>query len=400
MRISKTEIAYFAALLLLLLLVFALNGIAGSTITSPQNLATDLSSPLDSPQDWSVQDWAVVKYRALFRWIVRGTWSAFFAPTDAAAFYAVFVSWSFLFFFCTLVAFYLYLKALEFDPRTSFVGCLLFLASPPVLLAYKYPVYTREDPLAYLLVVVGLYAAFRSRLWLVGLISAAGALTRETTLILPLSYFLSADEPWRKRVLVWVLPVLAFVGIRIVWGLVVGDSFASSVLNFQTPGETVAFLFCVFGVLWLPYLSGLVDRWQAGVFPNHAWKVLTSSGPIVFVLVMVATLTIARAREIRISFLLFPWAIPFALDWFRTRSGYFLARVRKLDYWALSFSILAFLAVLTIYLDFAHRDLMTRYLADFRNGYWLFIGVVHLSATLAIVLPMLRRRRLDALASR
>ena len=393
MHLKKTEIAYFVVLLVLLLLVFGLNAAAGSTITSPRNMATDLASPADSPQDWSIQDWAVVKYRALFRLIVRGTWSALFAPTDAFAFYAVFVGWSFLLFFGTLVALYFYLRALEFDERTSFVGCLLFLASPPVLLAYKYPVYTREDPLAYFLLVVGLIAAFRSRLWLVSVISAAAALTRETTLILPLAYFLSAEESWRKRIFVWVLPIIAFVGIRIVWGLVVGDSFASSILNFQTPGETITFLFCVFGVLWLPYLSGLVARWRKGVFPNHAWKVITLSGPIVFVLVMGATLTIARAREIRISFLLFPWAIPFALDWFRTRSDFFLAQIRKLDCWALTFSALALLAAVTVYLDFAHRDLMTRFLADFRNGYWLFLGTVHLAAAFAIFFPLLQRAR-------
>jgi hypothetical protein len=390
---TKTELAYFALLLTLLLLVFGLNVIAGGTITNPQNLATDLASPLNSPQDWSIQDWVVVKYRALFRLIVQGTWSTFFAPTDAVAFYSVFVGWSFLLFFGTLVALYFYLRALEFDPRTSFVGCLLFLVSPPVLLAYKYPVYTREDPLAYFLVVVGLYAAFKSKAFLVSVISAAAALTRETTLILPLAYFLSAEEPWRKRILVWGLPVLAFVAIRIVWGFVVGNNFDSSILNFQTPGETVAFLFCVFGVLWLPYLSGMIDRWQKKVFPNYAWKFLTSSGPIIFALVMVATLTIARAREIRISFLLFPWAIPFALDWFRTRSDYFLARVRKIDDWAIAFSALALLAAITVYLDFAQRDLLTHYLADFRNGYWLFLGTLHLAATLAIFLPLLQRAR-------
>jgi hypothetical protein len=396
MRISKTEIAYFAVLLLLLLLVFGLNWIAGSTITSPQNLAADLASPADSPQDWNIQDWSVVKYRALFRLIVRGTWSVFFAPVDAAGFYAVFVSCSFLLFFGTLVALYFYLRALEFDQRTSFAGCLLFLGSPPVLLAYKYPVYTREDPLAYLLVVVGLYAAFKSMAFLVSVISAAAALTRETTLILPLAYFLSAEESWHRRILVWVLPVLAFVGIRIVWGLVVGNSFESSILNFQAPVETAAFLFCVFGVLWLPYLSGLAARWQKGVFPIHAWRVLTSSGPIVFVLVMLATLTIGRAREIRISFLLFPWAIPFALDWFRSHSGYFLERARKLDFWAFAFLTLAVLAGVMLYLDFGQRDLATRYLADFRNGYWLFLGTVHLAAAAAIWFPILRRQRTRA----
>ncbi len=393
MRVTKTELAYFAALFLLLLGVFGLNGIAGGTITSPRNLALDLASPPNSPQDWNIQDWAVVKYRALFQLIVRGTWSTFFAPNDAWSFYVVFVTWSFLFFFGTLVAFFFYLRILEFDQRTSFVGCLLFLAAPPVLLAYKYPVYTREDPLAYFLVVLGLIAAFRSKWIWVSVISAAAALTRETTLILPLTYFLSEEEPWRKRILVWALPVLAFVGIRIVWGFVVGNSFQSSILNFRTPGETLAFLFCVFGVLWLPYLFGLRDRWQQGVPANHAWQVLTSSGPIVFALVLVATLTIARAREIRILFIVFPWAIPFALDWFRRNSNYLKAQTGKLSYGLRALAIFGWLSIVVLYLDFAQRNGMTAVFADFRNGYWLFLGTVHLSATLVIFLPLIKRTR-------
>jgi hypothetical protein len=387
MRITKTELVYFAVLFLLLLAVFGLNGIAGGTITSPRNLAIDLASPPDSPQDWNVQDWALVKYRALFRLIVRGTWSTFYTPNDAWGFYVVFVTWSFLFFFCTLVALFFYLRILEFDQRTSFVGCLLFLTAPPVLLAYKYPVYTREDALAYFLLVLGLIAAFRSKSIWVSVISAAAALTRETTLILPLTYFLTAQEPWRKRILVWVLPVLAFVGIRIVWGFVVGNSFESSKLNFQTPGETLAFLFCVFGVLWLPYLLGLRDRWQQGVFANHAWQVLTSSGPIVFILVLVATLAIARAREIRILFLVFPWAIPFALDWFRRNSNYLKAQTGKLSYWLRTLAILGLLSAVVLYFDFAQRAWMTAVFADFRNGYWLVVGTVNLSITLAVFLP-------------
>lgn len=393
MRVTKTELVYFAVLFLLLLAVFGLNGIAGSTITSPRNLAIDLASPPDSPQDWNIQDWAVVKYRALFRLIVRGTWSALYPPSDAWGFYVVFVTWSFLLFLCALVAFFYYLRILEFDQQTSFVGCLLFLISPPVLLAYKYPVYTREDVLAYFLLVVGLIAAFRSKAFLVSVISAAAALTRETTLILPLTYFLTAQEPWRKRILVWTLPILAFVGIRSVWGFVVGNSFESSILNFRTPGETLAFLFCVFGVLWLPYLLGLRDHWQRGVTANHAWQVLTSSGLIVLTLLIAATLTIARAREIRILFLIFPWAIPFALDWFRSNRIYLQAQVGKLSYWMLALSIFGLLSAVVLYLDFAQRDWMTFFFADFRNGYWLFIGTIHLTATLAIFLPRVKHTR-------
>jgi hypothetical protein len=264
--------------------------------------------------------------------------------------------------------------------------------SPPVLLAYKYPVYTREDVLAYWLVLLGLLAAFQARLFWVSLISAAAALTRETTLILPLAYFVGAAEVWRKKILVWSLPVLALVGIRWLWGLVFGNSFESSRLNFQTPLETLAFLSCVFGALWLPFGLGLRDRWRKGEFTNHAWRVLTVSGPLVLVLVLGATILLARAREMRIVFIVFPWAIPFALDWFRNQRDYLAALSRRFSFWVFAFAILAILSTLVLFFHLTNPELMRYYLADFKNGYWLVNGTVHLTITLALFLPRLRWR--------
>jgi hypothetical protein len=389
---KRIELLYLAILLLLLVIVFAFNVFAGTTITSPQYLAIDLASPPDSPQDWIIQSWPVVKYRALFRLIVRGSWQLFFAPSDAWAFYVLFVAWSFIFFCCTLVAFYWFLRILEFDSRASFVGGLLLLASPPVLLAYKYPVYTREDCLAYFLVVLGLIALARSRGFVVGLLSVAAILTRETTLILPLTYFLTSTDQWLKRIFIFSLPFLAQVGIRIMWGLVFGNNLESSVLNFQFPFETASFMFCVFGVLWLPSFLGLYNRRQAGRQSNPAWRALTMSGPLIFVVMLGATLFLARAREGRIAFILFPWVVPFALDWFRANIRYLQTLAGNWSYVAFSFFIFAAISASVLYFHLTNPELMRYYLADFKNGYWLFLGALHLSATLAIFLPMLRRQ--------
>ncbi len=388
----RIELLYLVVLLFLLVIIFAFNIFAGTTITSPQYLAIDLASPPDSPQDWIIQSWPVVKYRALFRLIVRGTWQMFFAPNDAWSFYIVFVSWSFFFFCCTIVTFYFYLRLLDFDRRLSFIGGLLFLASPPVLLAYKYPVYTREDVLAYLLVLLGLIAIFTRKPVLVALISAAAALVRETTMIVPLAYFLGSGELLRKRILVFVPPVAAMLGLRFLWGWVVGNSFESSILNYLTPLETIAFLFCVFGLLWVPYVLALRERWQKGDFPNYAWKVLALSGPLVLAAVMGATLTLARAREARITFILFPWAIPFALDWFRTHADYLRALVSSHAFWLSWIAAMGLISALVVYFHLTNPELMRYYLADFKNGYWLFLGALHLSTILAIFGPMLRRQ--------
>jgi hypothetical protein len=388
---KRIELLYLLILLFLLVLVFGLNIYAGGTITSPQQLAIDLLSPPNTPQAWLIQDLATVKYRALFRLIVRGTWSAFFPPDDAFSFYLFFVGWSWLFFYGTVVALYYLLRQLQFDSRTSFIGCLLFLASPPVLLAYKYPVYTREDPLAYFLLTVGLIAVFRSRAFLAGLIAAAGALTRETTLILPLAYLFAARDAWRKRLFVMALPMLALIGIRILWGMAVGDNLESGLNNLRHPFETLAFMFCVFGVLWTPYVVRLSERWRRGEFENQAWEMLTASGPIILILMLGATLTISRAREARIAFILFPWAIPLALDWFRSKSDALKALAASSSFWVTSFSILALVSAVILAFRITFPDLMRDYLVDFVNGYWLILGTLHLSATLALFLPIRRR---------
>jgi len=393
MQIKKTEFAHLVVLLFLLVVVFAFNWIAGGTITSPRHLAIDLASPPDSPQDWSVQYWIPTEYRALFRWIVQGTYSVLFSPTDAFGFYSAFVFWSFFFFGCALIAFYFYLRVLDLSSTAAFIGGLLFLASPPVLLAYKYPVYTREDPLAYFLVLLGLIAVFKSKAMWVSVISAVAALTRETTLILPLAYVLASRDPWSKKFLVCLPPLLAVVGVRFLLGFAAYDPFEGSIYNLQTPGQTLAFLFCAFGVLWLPYLIRMQDKWREGNFASYAWQVLVATGPIILILVLGTQIVLARAREIRISFLLFPWVIPLALDWFRANGERLRALVFQIGFWVTAITILAILSLTILYFHLTDPELMRYYLADFKNGYWLAVGDIHLSATLAIFLPLLFHAR-------
>ena len=392
-RITKTELVFFVIFFLGLVAVFKFNMIAGGTITSPRDLAEGLASPPDAPQLWSIQDWSTVKYRALFRLIVQGTWSLLAAPNDAWSFYVIFVAWSFIFYYAALVTFYFFLRELNFDSKSSFIGGLLFLILPPVLLAYKYPIYTREDPLAFFLVVLGLLAIFRSNLLAICVIALAAALTRETTLIMPLAFVVAAKQPLWKRLLVGAVPVAALIGIRLAWGNTVPDSLNSSILNFVTPFETIAFLFCAFGALWLPYVSNLIQRWQKADAGNYAWHIIISSAPIVLALVIISTLAISRAREIRITYILFPWAIPLALDWFRRNASYLQSLWAKWSYRIFACGVFGFVALVGIVARLTQPDLMRAYLADFVNGYWLVLGAIHLSITLAIFLPMLRSPR-------
>jgi hypothetical protein len=391
--VKKIELVYFAVLFLILALIFAFNMWAGGTITSPQTLANDLWAPPDSPQDWQVQNLALVRYRAVFRFIVRGTWSLLFAPSDALAFYATFVTWSFVFFFCAVITFYFYLRTLDFDRRTSFVGGLIFLASAPVLLAYKYPVFTREDPLAYWLVLLGLIAVFQAKPWWMSAIAVIAVLTRETTLIVPLAYFAASDDPWRKKLVVCLPPAFGLMSLRLLWGGEMGNPFESSQLNFLFPWETLAFLFCTFGALWLLYFAGMRERWRSAT-QTRGWKILTRSGPLVLLAVLTSTLVISRAREIRITFILFPWVIAFALDWLKNHSADLRALIARPVFWFFAAIILTTISASVLYLHLTHDAMLRYYLADFKNGYWLVIGTLNLSALLALLVPLFHRSSL------
>lgn len=398
MRRARTDWLAVSILFLALGAIFWLDAQVTSALSSPSHLATDLGAPPASPQAWTVQHNVPTKYRVLYRWIVQATCAWLCAPDDAPGFYRAFFFWGYIFFAGTLAALYYYLRALDFTARWAFAGGVLFLVSPPVAFAYKYPVFTREDPLAYGLVLLGLLAMFKQNPRGVALAATLGALTRETTLIVPLVYAVAARAPWRVKVGVCAPPLIAALGIRVALGWASYDPFVDSIYNFETPWQTLAFLFCVFGFLWLPYLLQMRALARAPQFASDAWRILGRTAPLILALVLGTHLVLARAREIRIAFLLFPWAIPFALAWFHARRAQLGAWVRRPTTWVLT---LAGFGLLTSAVVFTKRAFPGAYgyLADFNNNHWLILGNLHVFVTLVGVVPLLwlaRRARNDS----
>jgi hypothetical protein len=387
--IRKFELVFLVILLLLTVCLFLINALVGGSVAGPERLADDLVSPPGSPQDWNVQTHIPAKYRLLFKWIVKGTWSVLFPESGAMGFYRIYVFWSFLFFYAAFVAFYFFLKGLDFSKTASFVGCLLFLASPPVLMAYRFPVHTREDPLGYLLIVLGLIAVFKSKPLMVVLISVLGGFTRETTLMVPFVYFVALAEPMRKKLLVCAPPVLVVV---LIW-LLSGKSYTYNPLAVRTvryPLETVASIFLVFGFLWIPGLLELRAMRRSKRLRNEAWRILATTAPVVLLIVLGISLFLTRVREMRISFVLFPWMIPLALEWFRVQ----LPRLRRLAggwvYWLYVFVVVSLLTFAFAYTPSSFPRFMW-HLRAFRSITWFGVGYVHLLLTCIVVLPLLKR---------
>jgi hypothetical protein len=382
-------------LLVLLASVFWLNISIGSSISNPGSLATELGSRGRPPHTWGLEDVLPMKYRPLFRWIVKGSWSVMFwrhdPSTAPASFRWTYVGCSFAFFFATLAALYVYLEALGFSRLWSFTGCLMLLACPPVTYAYVWPVHTREDPLAYFLVLIGLIAVLRSKPVAASGIATVAALCRETTLVLPLAYALAPHRSPRKKLLVCAPPVIAVVLVRVALGFGAHNPFAGSVRNIEYPLETLIALFLVFGVLWLPGLAGLRQAEERRCRPDQGWHTLRVSAPVVLAVVLLTHLVLARAREIRISFLAFPWLIPFALGWLRERADRPKRNGGGPGFWRLLLAAVTLLSLVFVCL-FAAEPSSLGALGAFSRGRWLVMCSVHFASLLALAVLARRER--------
>jgi hypothetical protein len=295
-----------------------------------------------------------------------------------------------LFFFATLVALYYYLRILEFSKSASFTGCLLFLASPPVTLAYLFPVHTKQAPLVYFLVILGMIAVLKAKPVLLILISVLAGLTKETTLIVPFVYLFFAEGPLRKRLLICLPSVLSVLGIRILLGFETYNPFVDSVRNIQYPVETVTAIFLVFGILWLPGLAKFRNMWKRRFCLTDTWKIVVMSAPICFVLIIGTDILLARAHEIRILFLYFPWMIPLALNWLWTNVSGIKPLLQKWSYWVYTTSVFLVLFPLFVYCIYNAHGVSMWGLGAFYSDPWLIIGSIHLFVTAVVILPIIK----------
>jgi hypothetical protein len=383
----NAEWLYFTTLFVLLISVFFLNCAFDGSIASPLHLARELESPRSAPQDWILQTQIPMKYRALFSWIVRGTWMSVLPNSGANGFYATYLFWSFVFFYAAVIALYYWLRMLDFDKLLSFLGCILFLGSPPVTLAYVWPVHTREDPLAYLLVIIGIIAVFRSEVTMLVIISMLGGLTRETTLIVPFVYLFYTRESFYKKFLVFLLSVSSVIGIRVLLGYQPYNPLHGGIYNFGHLPETIIFLFLTYGVLWIPSLTTMYNKWKKRASFSHYWRILVSSTPACLGLILGTNLIFARVSEIRISFLSFPWIIPMCLCWLRANSSRFKTLFSRRYYWLCT--VFIFVLLYFVFISLFEFTNLGVHLGAFSSKRWRITGYVHMFLSIVIVLPIL-----------
>lgn len=304
--------------------------------------------PEQWPDKWMWEQKAPFKYRVLGRLPIWIIWKLSFKP-PAVIVYWVYMGWAYLYMLATLYLLYslvlmLFKPIAEHHPSYRALplwGCLLFLTAPPVLFLFKFPVHTRpNDVLAYCLMLLGLRLILQQKSRLVCLVACVAVFCRENLLLIPLVYLITSHDPARRKYLLSLLPCLLLVIYRLAWWERYDISVGSG-HNFEYPLETYGFFFLVFGALWLTGIVGYIEMKRSAYRQHPQWAILIKAFPVVTLLVIGTTVFLARVREMRILFLLFPFFIPFSVYWIIINAPEWKIKIRTPAYWICLGGVLA-----------------------------------------------------------
>jgi hypothetical protein len=287
---------------------------------------------------------APFKYRLLFPSIVKSTFKATYSADDVEGYYHTYKAWSLVFFTASVLAMFLLLRTIGFDERYSFLGSLIFLFLPAMLMAFTTPVHTREDTLAYTLFFTGLIFLIRERRILFVVICILGVLTRETLLLLPLLYlFYAKDDNLFRRLLISAAPAVLFVAVRVIIGFDKYDVWEGLKWNLDNPEQVIGFLFITFNVCWIPYLFHLL-HYRSSLATSVGSPVHFFYKTSIFSLAVILLTTFVGGifNEIRLLYLFCPWIIVISVDFVRSNIGLFKKALAEKSYRIYSIASLVF----------------------------------------------------------
>lgn len=171
---------------------------------------------------------------------------------------------------------------------------------------YEKPIWTVEDPLAYVFLLGGLTALSKRDSLLFQCCVVLGVLTRETLLLLVVVRWLYIKESLTKKLLVSVPGLLSLIIVRVALGgdIMYDPLAAGSRFNFQHPVEACVYVFATFGVLWLVAPFAWREDTELRDTPLNGRICL-----LVVLLIFLTSLYGGRLRETRLLFLAFPWIV-------------------------------------------------------------------------------------------
>ncbi len=304
----------FFALLLLAGITFSVsNFLLNGSLNEPRNLGGELKSPADSLYLWNISKEPPFKYRVLHKVLVHGSYKVTVGEkNDNEIFFVAYRCGAFLLHSLAILAFYFLLVQINLK-ETAFAGAVLFALMPPLLLAYNVPVHTREDTLAYFLLIVGLLSIIKNNTPLILLVAVLGVLCRETLLILPfVNLFFNKNQNIYLRLIISAIPFGVFLLVRLYFGAETYDYWEGLTWNRNNMAQVIGFGYITFGFLWIPFFLRFLGKRSNFAFNT----VIYDSAPSVFFLVATTTFIGGIFNEIRILYLLFPWVIIIGLHYY------------------------------------------------------------------------------------
>lgn len=226
----------------------------------------------------------------------------------------------FTLYFIIGLAFYRFLRALDFTVFFSLAGMIVLAASYPMLFAHFQPVYTWDDFWQYLAIILALLFILRERPLLASVVFTLGLIAREALVILYPAYLfaLLSRFQWRSRdVLIGALLPLVCFGFYY-WLNYQPlhperfSNFAKNFLNSPRAANTVFSLIVCFGVVWVSSSIALVSDGRK-LFADSKRSFIVIGALYSVPVTILTTLTMTLARETRIFFPPFIFLIPLSL---------------------------------------------------------------------------------------
>jgi hypothetical protein len=367
----------FSKIILLIFIsagVFLLSNILlDGSLKNHQNLSGELKSPQDSLFLWKIGEEAPFKYRVLHKAIIATTNNILTGSNDNnAMFFSTYRFYALIFHIAATLLFYLFLSEVGLN-KMSLTGSILFAILPAMSVAYIVPLHTREDTLGYCLLLVGLIAMNRNNILLVLLATILGVLCRETLLVIPfINLFFNNKQKIWLRFFISAISFGIFIYIRWFYGVSNYDPWEGLKWNIKNLEQVVAFGYITFGVLWLPIL--LACKKSNKLFKSN--QLIERSSLIILILILSTTFLGGIFNEIRLLYLLAPWIIYFALNYYIENEQTIKNIITSSSFKRKALLIFMSLAMLNIYaiLVLDRFIKLSRY--NIPYGLWITIGVI------------------------
>lgn len=418
MNIKLNIFLKFMYAIILAILIFIANGffsfdknknidapyISNKSAFSFEITGNNWRSPEQSIENWFFNQKPPFKYRVLGKIPILFTYESlkYFGLDILESFYYSYLLWTFIFIvlFLFLAGEYLseYLILSKLITKANFnlvyFSSLLMLATlPPVLFPFKFPVHgSPNEFLGYALITLSLLSLLKKKYVRFFIYSLIGIFCRETNLIVLLPFMFMSNWGLTNKVITSFVVILILFIFRTIWGGGGYNPIIDAAHNYKYPLESVLFIFLVFSYYWVLGILRYIEQTKNIMVYDEFIFALQKTFLISTVFVLAVVFLFARAREMRIEFILFFYYLPYGIVYILENIKSWVAIFKSI--YSILILIIPCVLVYEIALfltpvDINQHKYLLSVLANFYNGFgggWKSIFYFHLYITSSLLM--------------